>query len=88
MKLSPEDRHRIAERHNVNPASLYQTMTGKGAGLSAKKCVEIQLDCDGLLQLWDLRPNDWHLIWPMLIGTEGAPPVPGDTSSSASAVAA
>jgi DNA-binding transcriptional regulator YdaS (Cro superfamily) len=84
MKLSPEDRHRIAERHNVNPASLYQTMTGKGAGLSAKKCVEIQQDCDGLLQLWDLRPNDWHQIWPMLIGIEGAPGVPAADATAAS----
>lgn len=22
---------------------------------------------------WDLRPKDWHLIWPELIGSEGAP---------------
>jgi 1,6-anhydro-N-acetylmuramate kinase len=25
---------------------------------------------------WDLRPHDWHLIWPELIGAEGAPAVP------------
>ena len=25
---------------------------------------------------WELRPDDWHRIWPELIGTEGAPPVP------------
>jgi DNA-binding transcriptional regulator YdaS (Cro superfamily) len=25
---------------------------------------------------WDLRPKDWYLIWPELIGTEGAPDVP------------
>lgn len=84
MKLSPEERERIAERHHVHPASLYQTMTGKGAGLSAKKCVEIQQDCDGLLHLWDLRPNDWHQIWPMLIGTDGAPAVPDDASTATS----
>ena len=24
---------------------------------------------------WDLRPDDWHLIWPELIGSEGAPAV-------------
>ena len=22
---------------------------------------------------WDLRPADWHLIWPELVGAEGAP---------------
>lgn len=25
---------------------------------------------------WDLRPADWHRIWPELIGTPGAPAVP------------
>lgn len=25
---------------------------------------------------WDLRPDDWHRIWPELIGAEGAPGVP------------
>ncbi len=29
---------------------------------------------------WDLRPNDWHLIWPELIGTDGAPKIPTQTS--------
>jgi len=25
---------------------------------------------------WDLRPNDWHEIWPEFIRRKGAPPVP------------
>lgn len=25
---------------------------------------------------WDLRPADWHLIWPELIKAAGAPDVP------------
>lgn len=24
---------------------------------------------------WEMRPADWHLIWPELVGTEGAPQV-------------
>jgi DNA-binding transcriptional regulator YdaS (Cro superfamily) len=31
---------------------------------------------EGSVRRWDLRPNDWHLIWPELVGTEGAPPIP------------
>lgn len=23
---------------------------------------------------WHMRPEDWHLIWPELIGADGAPP--------------
>lgn len=29
----------------------------------------------GIVRRWDMRPDDWHLIWPELIGTEGAPEV-------------
>lgn len=28
---------------------------------------------------WDLRPDDWHCIWPELIGADGAPALPVDT---------
>jgi len=28
---------------------------------------------------WDLRPDDWMLMWPELIGAEGAPPIPEPT---------
>lgn len=24
---------------------------------------------------WRMRPDDWHRVWPELIGTEGSPPV-------------
>ena len=27
---------------------------------------------------WALRPVDWALIWPELIGADGAPPPPAD----------
>lgn len=74
--LSPEDRRRLAEKVGVNPATLYQAMTSKGAGFSPEKCVRIERDSDGELRRWDLRPNDWHRIWPELIGAEGAPAVP------------
>lgn len=30
----------------------------------------------GHCKRWDLFPTDWHRIWPELIATEGAPPVP------------
>lgn len=32
---------------------------------------------------WDLRPDDWHRIWPELIGIEGAPEVPQTTATIA-----
>jgi|GEM_PF-1991668 len=27
----------------------------------------------GDVAVWETRPEDWHLIWPELIGAEGAP---------------
>lgn len=32
---------------------------------------------------WVLRPDDWHRIWPELIGTDGAPVVPEATQAAA-----
>lgn len=32
--------------------------------------------CGARLRRWHFRPADWHLIWPELVGTEGAPQPP------------
>lgn len=42
---------------------------------SAGNCVAIERATGGTVRRWDLRPQDWHLIWPELIGAEGAPKV-------------
>jgi DNA-binding transcriptional regulator YdaS (Cro superfamily) len=37
---------------------------------------------------WEMRPADWHVIWPELVGTDGAPnlaandPQPGGTAAT------
>lgn len=31
-----------------------------------------------VVRRWDLRPEDWHRIWPELVGTVGAPEIPAD----------
>lgn len=36
-------------------------------------CVAIEQATSGTVKRWDLRPDDWHLIWPELIGADGAP---------------
>jgi DNA-binding transcriptional regulator YdaS (Cro superfamily) len=73
--LSPDDRKRLAEKLGVNAASLYQAVTGRGTPFSPQKCVELERDSGQELRRWDLRPGDWHRIWPELIGTDGAPRV-------------
>jgi hypothetical protein len=27
------------------------------------------------VKVWEFRPDDWHRIWPDLIGSKGAPPI-------------
>lgn len=35
----------------------------------------IELDTERTVRRWELRTDDWHLIWPELIGAAGAPDV-------------
>lgn len=44
--------------------------------VSAERCVPIERFTDGAVRRWDLRPDDWAAVWPELIDTEGAPPIP------------
>lgn len=45
-------------------------------GVPVHRCAAVEIAVDGAVMRWDLRPDDWHLIWPELIGTKGAPSVP------------
>jgi DNA-binding transcriptional regulator YdaS (Cro superfamily) len=44
----------------------------------AQHCAPLESASGQAVRRWDLRPNDWHLIWPELVGAEGAPPIPTD----------
>ena len=48
---------------------------------SPELCVVIERESSYQVRRWDLRPNDWHLIWPELIHTKGAPAVPPEFDS-------
>lgn len=41
----------------------------------APHCAAIEQATDRQVMRWDLRPDDWHRIWPELIGQAGAPQV-------------
>lgn len=43
---------------------------------SPEYCVAIERATSFRVRRWDLRPDDWHRIWPELIGSKGAPRVP------------
>jgi DNA-binding transcriptional regulator YdaS (Cro superfamily) len=43
--------------------------------LAPETCVLVERETNGVVMRWDLRPDDWHRIWPELIGSDGAPEV-------------
>jgi DNA-binding transcriptional regulator YdaS (Cro superfamily) len=80
-QLTPDDRRRIGAKVNVQATSLLQSLNGQKP-LSPKKCVAIEDKSGGELKRWDLRPGDWHLIWPELVGKKGAPKVPAQADKA------
>ena len=74
------ERGRCAElaRHlDIAPAWVSQMAAGKRP-VPAQHCRPIEHWSGGAVRVWDLRPDDWHLIWPEMIGAEGAPSVNAD----------
>lgn len=68
---TPERRREIAQQLRIDEQYVYQITRGLKTASPALAKQFNQADPDALL--WDLRPNDWHVIWPELIGTEGSP---------------
>lgn len=56
---------RLAERLGISSSYLSQLAHGLSP-ISPARCVEIERATDGNVTRKDLRPSDWHLIWPEL----------------------
>lgn len=65
----------LAAALRVSPVLVSQWRTGARA-VPIERCVAIERATSGAVTRLDLRPNDWHRIWPELIGADGAPAVP------------
>jgi DNA-binding transcriptional regulator YdaS (Cro superfamily) len=67
----------VARRLRISSASVSE-MRKKGIpdGRKLELGADIERATGGVYARWHLRPNDWYVIWPELIGAEGAPPVP------------
>lgn len=53
----------------------------RGADVPPEHCAPIEAATDGAVKRWQLRPKDWHRIWPELVGAEGAPQVPAEAEA-------
>ena len=48
-----------------------------------ERCAPIERLTGGRFKRWGMRPGDWHLIWPELVGAEGAPAAPVSSALAA-----
>ena len=65
---TPEQRRDLAEKLGLAEQYVYQVLTAKriASPVLARRIHR----ADGRARLQDLRPHDWHVIWPELIGAE------------------
>jgi DNA-binding transcriptional regulator YdaS (Cro superfamily) len=61
----------LANQLGVSGSMVTQWANGKA--VSAERCPQIERATAGAVRRWDLRPRDWHLIWPELLNAPGAP---------------
>lgn len=73
---------RLAGAIGVSPAFVSQMMV-RGRPAPAEQCVAIERETEGAVMRWDLRPADWHRIWPELIDAQGAPPIAAEEARDA-----
>lgn len=64
----------LARSLGVRPVMVSQWAGGKKP-VPLGRCTDIERETGGRVRRWDLRPADWHLIWPELATIPGAPQV-------------
>lgn len=71
-------KHYVAE-HGLTPlarslkVSVQRLANWLERGVPTDKCAAIERSTKGAVMRWDLRPNDWQLIWPELSKRKDAP---------------
>ena len=72
--LPAESRATFAERCGTSLGYLRKAVS-VGSTLGPELCAAIEAASNGEVRRWHLRPADWPLIWPELVGRPGAPAV-------------
>jgi DNA-binding transcriptional regulator YdaS (Cro superfamily) len=75
ITFTPEQRARIAAKTGVNPAYLYQCLTGR-RDMNPARALEIERQTRGEVRRWHLCQKTWYGIWPDIAKHKGAPAVP------------
>lgn len=72
--LSAERGRCAAIARSVGIAGAYLSQMASGSRpVPAELAPQLEVACSHSVRRWDLRPDDWYLIWPELVGAEGAP---------------
>lgn len=58
------------------PLSYLSQMASGDRAVTPERASAIERATSKQVMRWDVRPSDWHQIWPELVGADGAPPVP------------
>ena len=79
MSLMALTLHPLARRQEISSAlgidEQYAYQISRGIKTASPALARDWNELEPGDALWDLRPNDWHRIWPELIGADGAPEV-------------
>lgn len=70
----------VARALDRSPQSLFNWIA-RGS-VPVEYAAELERALGMGLRRWDMRPADWHRIWPELIGADGAPPVPAEQEAA------
>ena len=65
----------LAAAIGVKQQNVWNWLNRPGATVPSEHCAAIETATGRQVRRWHLRPDDWHRIWPELIGAEGAPAV-------------
>lgn len=71
-------KHYVAQ-HGLTPlarsldVSVQRLANWLERGVPTDMCAAIEGSTKGAVMRWDLRPDDWHLIWPELAKRKDAP---------------
>ena len=81
-RLSADERERLATSCGTTVGHLNNVSYGirKASAALAK---QLARNTSGQVPEWESRPDDWHEIWPELIGAEGAPAIPTEAQRDA-----
>ena len=65
----------LASEIGVKQQHVWNWLNRRG-GVPPEHCAAIEKATNKAVRRWDLRPDDWHHIWPELVGEDGAPEAP------------